>query len=140
MRPGVNHGFDSEHHAYAQRYPPVTKSMVRDMGILVHVAPNAVASIVAHDAEACALSDTLDGITNIPQVISRTCGIKPSPHAFLSHTKELFLLLVNFADGKSPGVITNPSIDYSASIDRKNVPIAKYRLRRRDTMDNLIID
>ena len=65
MRPRVNHRLDSKNHTYTQREPPVTKPMVGNMRALMHIATNAMASIIAYNAEARPLGNTLNGMTNI---------------------------------------------------------------------------
>ena len=65
MRPRVNHRLDSKYHAYTQREPPVTKPMVGNMRALMHIATNAMASVIAHNAKARPLGNTLNGMTDI---------------------------------------------------------------------------
>ena len=65
MRPRVNHRLDSKDHAYTQRETPMTKPMVGNMRALMHIATNAMASIIAYNAKARPFGNALDGMTDI---------------------------------------------------------------------------
>ena len=43
----------------------MTKPMVGNMRALMHIATNAMASVIAYNAEACPFGNALDGMTDI---------------------------------------------------------------------------
>ena len=67
----VHHRLDREHHPLLELRARVDRPEVRDLRILVHVAPDPVADERAHDAQALALDAGLDRVRHVAEAVAR---------------------------------------------------------------------
>ena len=104
-------------------------SVIRHIGIFVHMAAYAVAHIIANYAISLRLGDALNGMPDVAKMIAGTCGREARPHAFLSGLKQHGNIARYLADRIRPGIISNPTINRSARINRKNIAFAKNHFR-----------
>ena len=65
-----NHRLDGNDHAGLEANAPPLLSIVRNVGVLVHHAANAMAHIVTKHAVTVRLGEGLNGVTNIPDMVT----------------------------------------------------------------------
>ena len=85
---GVEHGLDGEDHAGLEHEAFAAAAVVQHVGFVVVDAADAVAAELAHDAEALALRDRLDGVAHVarhgiaPHLGNFGCRSYPPGHSF----------------------------------------------------------
>ena len=65
-----NHRLDGNDHACLEANAPPLLSIVRNVGVLVHHAANAMAHIIAKHAVTVRLGEGLNGITDVPDMVT----------------------------------------------------------------------
>ena len=137
--PHVNHRLNCQHHANLELYAAMRATIIRHIGVFVHMTTNAMAHIIANNAISLRLGDALNGMANVTEMIASTRSREARPHAFLSSLEQHGNITRYFTDGIRPGIISNPAINCGARINRKNIAFAKNCLRRGNAMHDLII-
>ena len=71
LAPGVDHGLDGEGHAGLELLQRAGLAVVQHLRLFMKAAPDAVATKLAHHAEALAFGKCLDGVANVAQMRAR---------------------------------------------------------------------
>ena len=66
-----NHRLDGNDHAGLEANAPPLLSIVRNVGVLVHHAANAMAYIITKHTVTVRLGEGLNGITDVPDMVTR---------------------------------------------------------------------
>ena len=82
--PHVNHGLNCQYHANLKLYAAMRATIIRHIGVFVHMTTNAVAHIIANNAISLRFGDALNGMSNVAEMIASTRSREARPHAFLS--------------------------------------------------------
>ena len=106
----------------------------------MHHAANAMAHIVTKHAITVRLGEGLDGITNIPDMVTGNSLLNGSLKAIARNLAQGLGLGRRGADEKRPCVIANPTVDNGSRIDRDNIAIAQDHIGVGNTVDHGIVD
>ena len=135
-----NHRLDGNDHAGLEANAPPLLSIVRNVGILVHHAANAMAHIVTKHAVTVRLGEGLNGITNIPDMVTGDSLLNGSLKAIARNLAQGLGLGRGGADEKRPSVITDPTVDNGSRIDGDDIAIAQDHVGIGNTVDHGIVN
>ena len=135
-----NHRLDGNDHAGLEANASPLLSIVRNVGVLVHHAANAMAHIVTKHAIAVRLGEGLNSITNIPDMITGNSLLNGSLKAIARNLAQGLGLGRGGADEKRPSVIADPTVDNGSRIDGDDIAIAQDHVGVGNTMDHGIVD
>ena len=134
------HRLDGNDHTGLEANAPPLLSIVRNVGVLVHHAANAMTHIVTKHAITVRLGEGLDGITNIPDMVTGNSLLNGSLKAIARNLAQGLGLGRRGADEKRPCVIANPTVDNGSRIDRDDIAIAQDHIGVGNTVDHGIVD
>ena len=135
-----NHRLDGNDHAGLEANAPPLLSIVRNVGVLVHHAANAMANIVTKNAIAVRLGERLNGITDVPDMVTGDSLLDGSLKAIARNLAQGLGLGRRGADEKRPSVIADPTVDNGSRIDGNDIAIAQDHVGVGNTVDNGIVD
>ena len=135
-----NHRLDGNDHAGLESNAPPLLSIVRNVGVLVHHAANAMANIVTKNAIAVRLGERLNGITNIPDMVTGDSLLDGSLKAIARNLAQGLGLGRWGANEKRPSVIADPTVDNGSRIDGDDIAIAQDHVGVGNTVDHGIVD
>ena len=135
-----NHRLDGNDHAGLEANAPPLLSIVRNVGVLVHHAANAMANIVTKNAIAVRLGERLNGITNIPDMVTGDSLLDGSLKAIARNLAQGLGLGRWGANEKRPSVIADPTVDNGSRIDGNDIAIAQDHVGVGNTVDHGIVD
>ena len=135
-----NHRLDGNDHAGLEANAPPLLSIVRNVGVLVHHAANAMANIVTKNAIAVRLGERLNGITNIPDMVTGDSLLDGSLKAIARNLAQGLGLGRWGANEKRPSVIADPTVDNGSRIDGDDIAIAQDHVGVGNTVDHGIVD
>ena len=135
-----NHRLDGNDHAGLEAHAPPLLSIVRNVGVLVHHAANAMANIVTKNAIAVRLGERLNGITNIPDMVTGDSLLDGSLKAIARNLAQGLGLGRWGANEKRPSVIADPTVDNGSRIDGNDIAIAQDHVGVGNTVDHGIVD
>ena len=135
-----NHRLDGNDHAGLEANASPLLSIVRNVGVLVHHAANAMAHIVTKHAVTVRLGERLNGITNIPDMITGNSLLNGSLKAITRNLAQGLGLGRGGADEKRPSVIADPTVDNGSRIDGDDIAIAQDHVGVGNTVDHGIVD
>ena len=134
------HRLDGNDHTGLEANAPPLLSIVRNVGVLVHHAANAMTHIVTKHAITVRLGEGLDGITNIPDMVTGNSLLNGSLKAIARNLAQGLGLGRRGADEKRPCVIANPTVDNGSRIDGDDIAIAQDHIGVGNTVDHGIVD
>ena len=135
-----NHRLDSNDHTGLKANAPPLLSIVRNVGVLVHHTTDAVPHVIAKHAIAVRLGEGLDGITNVPDMVTGNSLLDCSLKAIARNLAQGLGLGRGGTDEKRPSVIAHPTVDNGSRIDGDNVAIAQDHVGVGNTVDHGIVD
>ena len=106
----------------------------------MHHATNAVPHIIAKHAIAVRLGEGLDGIANVPDMVTGNSLLDCSLKAIARNLAQGLGLGRGGADEKRPGVIADPTVDNGSRIDGDDIAIAQDHVGVGNTVDHGIVD
>src|SRR3954452_12787590 len=127
---GGDHRLDGQDHALLERDAPVGRAVVRDLGLLVHVAADAVADQRADDREALGLDVLLDGVRDVAEAVARAALLDGGEQRALGHVEELGSDRRDLADGEGAGGVGHPAVLHDADVDGDDVSAVELELAR----------
>ena len=101
---------------------------------------NAVANIITHNTIAMLFCQALCSKSNIAQMISRKSLFNGVVKTVACNFTQCLCLVAYCTYIKCPSVITNPTINGSACINGDDVALFKHCARRRNAMNNLVVN
>src|SRR6267142_5548069 len=138
---GVNHGLDSDHHAFPQLRTAPGVAIVGDLWLFVQAGTDAMAHKFAHYAEASSLDVLLHRRAHISDAIANARLLDAAIKRVTRHAEQLAHPGVEFlahADGKCRiGVV---AVQHYAAIDGDNVARLQLALFRWDAMHHFGIN
>ena len=135
-----NHRLDGNDHAGLEANAPPLLSVVRNVGVLVHHAANAMANIITKHAIAVRLGEGLDGITNVPNMVTGNSLLDCSLKAIARNLAQGLGLGRGGTDEKRPSVIADPTVDNGSRIDGDDIAIAQDHVGIGNTVDHSIVN
>ena len=135
-----NHRFDGNDHTGLETNAPPLLSIIRNVGVLVHHMANTVPHIIAKHAIAVRLGERLDGIANVPNMITGNSLLDCSLKAIARNLAQGLGLGRGGTDEKRPSVIADPTVDNGSRIDGDDIAIAQNHVGVGNTVDNGIVD
>ena len=135
-----NHRLNGNDHAGLEAHAPPLLSIVRNVGVLVHHTANAMAHIVAKHAVTVRLSEGLNGITDVADMVTGNSLLDGSLKAIARNLAQGLGLRRSGADEKRPSVIANPTVDNGSRIDGDDIAIAQDHVGVGNTVDHSIVD
>ena len=120
-----NHRLDGNDHAGLEANAPPLLSIVRNVGVLVHHAANAMAHIIAKHAVTVRLGEGLNGITDVPDMVTGNSLLDGSLKAIARDLAQSLGFGRGGADEKRPSVIADPTVDNGSRIDGDDISIAQ---------------
>ena len=135
-----NHRLDGNDHAGLEAHAPPLLSIVRNVGVLVHHAANAMTHIVTKHAVTVRLGEGLNDVTNIPDMVTGNSLLDGSLKAIARDLAQGLGLGRGCADKKRPSVIADPTVNDSSRIDGDDIAIAQDHVGVGNTVDHGIID
>ena len=135
-----NHRLDGNDHASLEANAPPLLSIIRNVGVLVHHTANAMAHIVAKHAVTVRLGERLNGITDVPDMVTGNSLLDGSLKAIARDLAQGLGLGRRGADEKRPSVIANPTINNGSRIDGDDIAIAQDHIGVGNTVDHGIVD
>ena len=135
-----NHRLDGNDHAGLEANAPPLLSIVRNVGVLVHHAANAMAHIVTKHAVTVRLGEGLNGVTNIPDMVTGNSLLDGSLKAIARDLAQGLGLGRGCADKKRPSVIADPTVNDGSRIDGDDIAIAQDHVGVGNTVDHGIVD
>ena len=106
----------------------------------MHVVSNTVTNIIAHNTITMLFCQTLCSKSNIAQMISRESLFNSIMKTVARNFAQRFCLVAYCTYIKCPSVVTNPTINSGACVNGDDVTFFKYRARRRNAVNNLIVN
>ena len=135
-----NHRLDGNDHAGLEANAPPLLSIVRNVGVLVHHAANAMTHIVTKHAVTVRLSEGLNDVTNIPDMVTGNSLLDGSLKAIARDLAQGLGLGRGCADKKRPSVIADPTVNDSSRIDGDDIAIAQDHVGVGNTVDHGIVN
>ena len=135
-----NHRLDGNDHTGLKANAPPLLSVVRNVGVLVHHAANAMAHVIAKHAVAVRLGERLNGVTDVPDVVTGNSLLDCSLEAIARNLAQGLGLGRGGADEKRPSVIADPTVDNGSRIDGDDIAIAQDHVGVGNTVDHGIVD
>lgn len=120
-----NHRLDGYDHAGLESNAPPLLSIVRNVGVLVHHAANAMAHIITKHAVTVRLGEKLNGITDVPDMVTGNGLLDSSLKAIARDLAQSLGFRRGGADEKRPSVIADPTVDNGSRIDGDDIAIAQ---------------
>ena len=138
-RAHVHHGLDGEYHAGQEFQPRTAAPEVGHIGILVHIASDAVAHILAHHAEARRLGHGLHRVPDVAEALLGAGGGQAFPHALLPHGQKARHLGRHLPHRIGPGVVAHPAVHNGPGVDGDDVPFAQLHALRGNPVHDLVV-
>ena len=135
-----NHRLDGNDHAGLEANAPPLLSIVRNIGVLVHHAANAMAHIITKHAVTVRLGEGLNGITDVPDMVTGNSLLDGSLKAITRDLAQSLGFGRGGTDEKRPSVIADPTVDNGSRIDGNDIAIAKDHVGVGNTVDHGIVD
>ena len=135
-----NHRLDGNDHAGLEANAPPLLSIVRNVGVLVHHAANAMAYIITKHTVTVRLGEGLNGITDVPDMVTGNSLLDGSLKAIACDLAQSLGFGRGGADEKRPSVIADPTVDNSSRIDGDDIAIAQDHVGVGNTVDHGIVD
>ena len=135
-----NHRLDGNDHAGLEANAPPLLSIVRNVGVLVHHAANAMAHIITKHAVTVRLGEGLNGITDVPDMVTGNSLLDGSLKAIARDLAQSLGFGRGGADEKRPSVIADPTVDNGSRIDGDDIAIAQDHVGVGNTVDHGIVD
>ena len=114
-------------------------AVVRDLGCLMHVASDAVADIVAHNAEAVRLGILLDRRADIVDAVSCSCEFQSLIKALTCDLNEFFCLLGDLSARVGSCAVAHKSAEGRADVYGNNVTVVDHTLSG-DAVDDFLVN
>ena len=135
-----DHRLDGNDHTGLETNAPPLLSVIRNVGVLVHHMANTVPHIIAKHAIAVRLGEGLDGITNVPNMVTGNSLLDCSLKAIARNLAQGLGLGRGGTDKKRPSVIADPTVDNGTRIDGDDIAIAQDHVGIGNTVDHGIVD
>src|SRR3989337_493749 len=117
------HGLNGQAHAGLEFHAPIAGSVVRDLGILVHLGSDAVPHELVDDPVAGLLADVLHGGRDVPDSISGHCCRDTGHHGQPGCRHEPQDLIAGVTDDERSRRIAMPAVDDCTDIDRHDLAV-----------------
>src|ERR671916_3449523 len=118
-----DHGLYRERHAGQQLDTGSLLPVVRDLGILVHLAADPVRDEVADHPVALRLGDGLYGVPHVPEPVSGPHGVRGRPQALLRDLQQPARRLGHLADGDRDGRVGDEALVADADVYGEDVAV-----------------
>ena len=136
---GVDHGLDGEGHAFDQLLQRARAAVVQHLGLFVEDAANAVATELAHHAEAVAFGKLLDRVANVAKVDAGLDHHDALPHGFVGDVGQAFGSNRDFTDHEHAAGIAVPAVFDDGHVDVDDIAFFQ-RLVVGDAVADLLVD
>ena len=135
-----NHRLDGDNHTSLKANTSPLLSIVRNVGVLVHHAANAMTHIITKHAVTVRLGEGLNGITDVPDMVTGNSLLDGSLKAIARNLAQGLGLGRGGADEKRPGVIADPTVENGSRIDGDDIAIAQDHIGVGNTVNHGIVD
>ena len=135
-----DHRLDGDDHTGLETNAPPLLSVIRNVGILVHHMTNTVPHIIAKHAIAVRLGEGLDGITNVPNMVTGNSLLDCSLKAIARDLAQGLGLGRRGTDEKRPSVIADPTVDNGTRIDGDDIAITQDHVGIGNTMHHGVVN
>ena len=135
-----NHRLDGNDHTGLKANAPPLLSVIRNVGVLVHHATDAVSHVIAKHTIAVRLGEGLDGIANVPDMVTGNSLLDCSLKTIARDLAQGLGLGRGGTDEKRPGVIADPTVDNGTRIDGDDIAIAQDHVGVGNTVHHGIVD
>ena len=135
-----DHRLDGDDHTGLETNAPPLLSVIRNVGILVHHMANAVPHIIAKHAIAVRLGERLDGITNVPNMVTGNSLLDGRLKAIARNLAQGLSLGRRGTDEKRPSVIADPTVDNGTRIDGDDIPITQDHVGIGNTVHHGVVN
>ena len=135
-----DHRLDGNDHTGLETNAPPLLSVIRNVGILVHHMANTVPHIIAKHAIAVRLGERLDGITNVPNMVTGNSLLDGSLKAITRDLAQGLGLGRRGTDEKRPSVIADPTVDNGTRIDGDDIAITQDHVGIGNTVHHGVVN
>ena len=135
-----DHRLDGNDHTGLETNAPPLLSIIWNVGVLVHHMANTVPHIIAKHAIAVRLGERLDGITNVPNMVTGNSLLDGSLKAIARNLAQGLGLGRGGTDEKRPSVIADPTVDNGARIDGDDIAITQDHVGIGNTVHHGIVN
>ena len=135
-----DHRLDGNDHSGLETNAPPLLSVIRNVGVLVHHMANTMPHIIAKHAIAVRLGEGLNGITDVPDMVTGNSLPDGSLKAITRDLAQSLGFGRGGADEKRPSVIADPTVDNGSRIDGDDIAIAQDHVGVGNTVDHGIVD
>ena len=135
-----DHRLDGNDHSGLETNAPPLLSVIRNVGVLVHHMANTMPHIIAKHAIAVRLGEGLDGITDIPDMVTGNSLLDCSLKAIARNLAQGLGLGRGGTDEKRPSVIADPTVNDSSRINGDDIAIAQDHVGVGNTVNHGIVD
>src|SRR5262245_45591384 len=139
MTARVDHWFDRQRHARLEPGRSSRQAEVRDLRVLVHLPPDAMADELADHRETRVLDVALDGRGDVAQVASRTRLVDADVKRLLGDLEQPPRLGRDLADPDRDADVGPETFEHKAEVEADQVPVSDLAVAR-DAVDRLVVD
>ena len=134
-----NHRFDGYTHGGFQHHAISTTSVVRHLGILMHLTANAMSGQFADDAVAMSLAVFLHSTADITEVTTSDGIVDTLIQGLLRGTEQLFDLFADLANTERVAGVAAKAVEQRAAVDGDDVTVLKHCLSIGDAMHDDVV-
>src|SRR4051812_11554700 len=131
-------GFEGQGEPRPQAQPPSGPSGVGDVGVLVHRAPEPVATELEVDRIAVPGGDRADGGGDVAEAPTGLRGGDRGLEGLLAGADQLPVLLPGRADDDGAGGVGDPAVDGDGEVHRQDVAVAQHVVVRQAVQDGVV--
>ena len=135
----IDHGLDGEGHAGFEFWADAAFSKIRNLGIFVKAAADAVSNKFANDAEAIFYGLGFDEVGNVADAMSGSGEFHSAAQNPLGDCEESLGFGGDNSDGDGGGIVANPSIANDADIHFDNIAVSD-RARSANAVNDLFVN
>src|SRR5258706_102907 len=135
----VNHGLDRKDITVLNFRAFTRLSVIRNLRIFVHAAPDTVTNVVPHHGITVRFRMRLDRPANVPQVVSSPAFFDRQLETFLGNLNQFQTILANLPDRNRRCRVPYKTVEGNSNINRKNVAFLQL-ITRWKAMHNLFVD
>src|SRR5882724_2254693 len=139
MASRIHHGLDCDDHAFLQTGAAARFTVVRQIGLVMHLGTDAVPDKLAHYRETVLLDQALHRVANVAEAVARAHLFDGAVERVAGHIQQLLQLRLNLADRNRYRRIREISIHFHAEVDRDDVAFLQLALRRRNPVNDLAV-
>src|SRR5229473_1354217 len=136
---GVHHRLDGDDHALLQPRAASLVTVVRQVGLVVHLRSDPVPHELTHHRKTVLLHPTLHRVADIPEPVARAHLVNRAVERFPGHIQHLPQRRLNLPHRDRDRRIRVVAVHFHPEINRDDIAFAQLPLRRRDPVNDLAV-